>query len=120
MGGLIAANLLLRAGWHVEIFERVGSELAGRGAGIVTHDELFAIIRRAGAIIDDSIGCSTHSRATFDRAGAIVAEMPLAQVLTAWGRLYRLMKDAFPPAQYHFDKTLSGVEQHGDRVVARF
>ncbi len=50
MGGLFAANLLARAGWDVEIFERVGEELAGRGAGIVTHDELFDVhpARRRG------------------------------------------------------------------------
>src|SRR5215208_2565627 len=102
MGGLLAANLLLRAGWDVQIFERVGAELAGRGAGIVTHDELFGVIRRAGAVVDDTIGCATHSRVTFDRTGKAIAEMPLHQILTAWGRLYRLLKDVFPAARYHF------------------
>ena len=77
MGGLFAANLLLRAGWDVELYERVGEELAGRGAGIVTHAELFDVIRRAGAAIDDTIGCATHSRVTLDRTGQIVAEIPL-------------------------------------------
>src|SRR5262249_5764792 len=35
MSGLLAALLLRRAGWDVDVFERVESELAGRGAGIV-------------------------------------------------------------------------------------
>ena len=120
MGGLFVANLLLRAGWDVELYERVGEELAGRGAGIVTHAELFDVIRRAGATIDDTIGCATHSRVTLDRTGRVVAEIPLHQILTAWGRLYRQMKDVFPAARYRFNKSLTRVEQDAARVTAHF
>lgn len=120
LGGLFAANLLARAGWEVEVYERVGAALAERGAGIVTHDELFAAIRRCGALIDESIGCETHSRVTLDRAGEVIAELPLRQTLTAWGRLYRLLKDVFPPECYHFDKSLERVEQDGRGVRAYF
>src|SRR5437762_1230537 len=41
MGGLFTALLLRRAGWDVAVYERNGTDLAGRGAGIVTHPELF-------------------------------------------------------------------------------
>ena len=120
LGGLFAANLLARAGWDVDIFERVGAELAGRGAGIVTHDELFDVIRRMGAVIDDTIGCETHSRVTLDRTGRVIAEMPLHQTLTAWGRLYRLLKDVFPAQRYHCDKSLVRFEQNDAAVTAHF
>ena len=119
-GGLFAANLLARAGWDVEIFERAGEALADRGAGIVTHNELFDAIRRAGAVVDDTIGCATHTRVTLDRAGKIVAEMPLDQILTAWGRLYRLLKDVFPAQNYHFDRAFERVEQDANGVTACF
>ena len=39
MSGLLAALLLRRAAWDVDVFERVESELAGRGAGIVAQTE---------------------------------------------------------------------------------
>lgn len=120
LGGLFAANLLLRAGWDVDVYERVGAALAGRGAGIVTHDELFAALERAGVTIDETIGCETYSRITLDRAGRVIAEMPLRQVLTAWGRLYRLMKDVFPAKRYHFNKSLVRIEQHDAAVTAHF
>jgi len=120
LGGLFAANLLRRAGWEVEVYERVGETLAGRGAGIVTHDELFDAIRRAGAVVDETIGCETHSRATFDRAGRVIAELPLRQILTAWGRLYRLLKDVFPSECYYFNKSLERVEQSDSGVKAHF
>ena len=59
IGGLFAAAALLKAGWDVRVFERVGVELAGRGAGIVTHeplinahnaDELPTIRQRSSAV----------------------------------------------------------------------
>ena len=37
MSGLLAGIMLHRRGWDVDIFERVGSELSGRGAGIVAQ-----------------------------------------------------------------------------------
>ncbi len=120
LGGLFAANLLLRAGWDVEVFERVGEALAGRGAGIVAHDELLHALERAGASVDDTIGCVTGSRVTLGRDGNVVARLPMRQLLTAWGRMYRLLKDAFPATRYHFDKSLESVEQDGDVVDARF
>ena len=119
-GGLFAANLLLRAGWEVEVYERVDEALADRGAGIVTHKELFDAIRRAGATIDETIGCETLSRVTFDTDGRVIAELPMRQILTAWGRLYRLLKDVFPEGNYHFNKSLERVEQDDGRVTAHF
>ncbi len=119
-GGLFAANLLARAGWEVEVFERAGAALADRGAGIVTHDELFDAIRRAGAVVDASIGCETHARVTLDRAGKVVADMPLDQILTAWGRLYRLLKDVFPAQNYHYNRSFERVEQDAKGVTAYF
>jgi 2-polyprenyl-6-methoxyphenol hydroxylase-like FAD-dependent oxidoreductase len=46
--------------------------------------------------------------------------MPLDQILTAWGRLYRLMKDVFPAARYHFNKSLVRVTQNDAAVTAHF
>jgi 2-polyprenyl-6-methoxyphenol hydroxylase-like FAD-dependent oxidoreductase len=120
MGGLFAATLLTRAGWDVQVFERIGEALAGRGAGIVTHDELFDVLRRAGATLDDSIGCETHSRVTLGPDGRIIAEIPLHQTLTAWGRLYRLLKDVLPADRYHYNKSLVRVEQTTREITAHF
>ena len=120
-GGLFAANLLLRAGWEVGVYERVGAALAGRGAGIVTHDELFRAMERSGITIDQTIGVEATSRLTLDRAGNVIGtEYPLRQILTAWGRMYRLLRDAFAAGRYHFDKSLERVEQDDAGVTACF
>ena len=48
MSGLLSALLLRRAGWDVDIYERVESELSGRGAGIVAQQELIERLQGPG------------------------------------------------------------------------
>src|SRR5689334_3816263 len=89
LGGLFTALLLHRAGWGVDVFERIGDELAGRGAGIVTHEELFNVLRRAGIAAEpEALGVAVPGRRVFDQAGHVAGELLLDQVLTRWGRLY--------------------------------
>lgn len=120
MGGLFAANLLLRKGWEVDVYERVADKLSGRGAGIVTHLELFDALARAGVQVDDTLGVTVATRVTFDKGGRIIGEQPYEQILTAWSRLYRGLKDAFPADRYHRGKTLAHIEQDADGASAVF
>ncbi|WP_296947490.1 FAD binding domain-containing protein [uncultured Massilia sp.] len=119
LGGLFAANLLHRAGWRVDVYERVSEELAERGAGVVTHPELFDILALIG--IDDArIGVEVASRLTLSREGEVVGEHPHPQVLTAWGRLYALLRAALPSEHYHNGKQMVGLVQDGEGVVVDF
>lgn len=120
MGGLFAALLLRRAGWDVAVYERYGMELAGRGAGIVTHPELFDVLERAGVDIDAKIGVRVPGRRVLDRMGNIAGELPLEQILTSWGHLYGLLRAALPSADYHHGKNLVRVEERADEVRAHF
>ena len=45
MSGLLSGLMLRRSGWDVDIYERVESELSGRGAGIVAQPELMQRLR---------------------------------------------------------------------------
>src|SRR5258706_13553913 len=121
MAGLFAALLLRRAGWQVDVYERIGAELAGRGASIVTHRQLFDVLAKAG--IDTAaaaLGVSVPGRRVLDRDGRVAGELALPQVLTSWGRLYGMLKDAIPANCYHHGQNLLEVTEHSDRVVARF
>jgi len=40
------------------LFERSGSDLHGRGAGIITHPELFEALGRIGIALDESFGAA--------------------------------------------------------------
>lgn len=121
MAGLFAALLLRRQGWDVDVYERIGTQLASRGAGIVTHRELFDVLGKAG--IDTraaAVGVAVPGRRVLDRTGRIAGELALPQVLTSWGRLYQLLKDAFPAKRYHHGKNLVEATELDDQVVVRF
>lgn len=111
LGGLLAANMLHRAGWDVLVMERAGAALSGRGAGIVTHPELFDCLETAGVTIDDKIGVPVPGRITLGRDGNPIQESALPQILTAWGRLYHLLKTALPAERYCFGAELRAFEQ---------
>ncbi len=120
LGGLLAANMLHRAGWDVHVYERVAEALEGRGAGIVTHPELMTALAMAGVSIDDTIGISVQERVTLNLDGSVQRKQPLPQILTAWGRLYSVLKSAFPKDRYHNGKQLASFAQDEHGVTASF
>ncbi|MDP3317401.1 MAG: FAD binding domain-containing protein [Devosia sp.] len=120
LGGLFAANLLLRAGWDVQVHERVADMLEGRGAGIVTHPELMAALAEAGVRVDESIGVTVQQRVTLARDGSRQGAQPMAQTLTAWARLYSVLKEAFPAQRYHSGRHLQSFSQDAHGVSAVF
>jgi len=120
LGGLFTANLLLQRGWEVEVFEHSGEDLVGRGAGIIPHPELFEALTRIGIPLDDSFGVDIPERVTFDRRGAVIGRLPLRQNLTTWGRLYQLLKAAFPAERYHFGHSFQRLDADSGGVTARF
>jgi 2-polyprenyl-6-methoxyphenol hydroxylase-like FAD-dependent oxidoreductase len=119
MSGLLAALMLRRAGWDVDVFERVESKLAGRGAGIVAQPDLIERLRRLG-IDPTDLGVEITTRKILDASGRFTAEFICPQVLTAWERVYRVLRDAFPPERYHRGKGVRGFEQSERNVVAHF
>lgn len=120
MGGLFAGNMLCRAGWKVDLYERVAGPLSDRGAGIVTHDELLSALELAGARVDEHLGVRIFERATIDRHGNIVASLPYDQILTAWSRLLHVLEEAFPSDHYHRGKVLKYVQQDNNSATAHF
>jgi 2-polyprenyl-6-methoxyphenol hydroxylase-like FAD-dependent oxidoreductase len=80
MAGLFAAALLRRAGWHVQVYERTTSDLFGRGASIVTHDELLQALELSVASLRD-LGISVEERVALGRDGDVVERLPFRQVV---------------------------------------
>ncbi len=119
MSGLLSGLLLRRAGWSVDIYERVDSELSGRGAGIVAQAELIERLRGLGLPTED-LGVQITTRKILDAQGRFTQEYECPQVLTAWERVYRLLRDAFPPQHYHRGRGLARFTQDADKVTAHF
>ena len=119
MSGLFTAAFLRRIGWDVDVFERSGVELVGRGAGITTHPELLEALEKSGAGTRD-LGIEVERRISIDRQGRVIGERPLRPVLTSWDRLQRLLRETIDPAHYHLGHTFARVEQDGHGVRVHF
>lgn len=120
LGGLFAANALRSIGWDALVFERVADDLASRGAGIGTHDELLNALRRLGLPADATLGVEVHTRVCLGRDGGVRHQLRMPQRMSAWARVYRLLKDAFPAGNYRFGMQLESIEQDADGVTAVF
>ena len=120
LGGLFAANALRGIGWDVTVFERVEDDLASRGAGIGIHDDLLPLLARMGLPVDESIGVMGDTRVCLDRGGRVTHQVIRPQLQSSWARVYRLLKDAFPAADYRFGMNLERIEQDAAGVTAIF
>src|SRR5436305_11503941 len=100
MTGLLAALELRQRGWRTDVYERVAEPLAGRGAGIVAQPELKAILRKLGLEADRDLGIEVSTRVMFARDGRVTHRVPIAQTMTAWDRVFHLLKAAFPESDY--------------------
>src|SRR3981081_1969122 len=101
VGGFFIGSMLLGQGGAVEIFERAGSGLQSRGAGIAGHTELTAILKTLGLSSDRPPGIYFSGSGAFDRHGNQLASFDYPQYLTSWSSLFNLLHAAFPHAHYH-------------------
>jgi 2-polyprenyl-6-methoxyphenol hydroxylase-like FAD-dependent oxidoreductase len=111
LGGLMAANMLLRAGHDVQVLEKAASSLDGRGAGIVTHQPLMTAIERCGLTIDGSLGVAVKERVVLARDGAVVEQAHISQVLTSWSRLYAMLSSVFDAKRMLYGTTVVSIQQ---------
>jgi 2-polyprenyl-6-methoxyphenol hydroxylase-like FAD-dependent oxidoreductase len=118
LGGLMAANLLLRAGVEVLVLEKSPVALDGRGAGIVTHPVLIQILADCGATIDRTLGVQVQDRVVLEKEGRTSAKQAYPQILTAWGRLYSMLLQVLPAQKYVLGADVTHVTQTSIGTVA--
>src|ERR1700742_165893 len=119
MSGLLSGLMLRRSGWDVDIYERVESELSGRGAGIVAQPELMQRLRGLG-LETEGLGVHIGTRKILDAQGRLINSIECPQVATAWERVYRLLRDAFPAECYHRGHIFVKFTQTPEAVTAYF
>lgn len=119
LGGLMAANLLHRAGHEVTVLERSSRSLQGRGAGIVTHEGLRQTLRDCGVPVDHTLGVPVASRVVLKADGETECRWEHPQILTSWGRLYALLRAALPERCHRLGSAVSGAQQDEAGVTLR-
>ena len=120
LGGLLAANMLWRAGCDVTVHERIGEELSGRGAGIAAHPEMFDAFARAGVDMNQALGSAVEDRIVLGRDGSVVARHKVRQVMCSWSSLLRLLRAALPEDRYFAGMAFAGAAHLETGVRARF
>lgn len=120
MAGLFSALFLRKAGWQVDIYERVDAELSARGAGIVSHPEMIDSLAALDIHYGDTLGVEIEERRTLGRDGSLLATYRCPQTTTSWNRLYQILRGAFPDRYFHAGKELVSCESKADAAVAHF
>ena len=120
MAGLFAAVSLRAQGWQVAVYERAGEALANRGAGIATHDGLYAAVRAAGIELRDEMGVRSLGRIMLGPDGRVIGTHDMPQLMTSWGLIYRFLRAQISDAEYHNGRALVAIEQGVNSVTAVF
>lgn len=120
LGGLTAAVLLSELGCDVDVFERSGSELLGRGVGIVVHPITVRLLVERRGLDLNAISTATAEWVYLGADGSVLHAEPCAYRFTGWNTLYRALRDAFPAGRYHLGRPLEGFRQEGEAVRAQF
>jgi 2,6-dihydroxypyridine 3-monooxygenase len=100
IGGLCPGLALRgRAGFDVQIYERISGPMETRGAGIVVQGELIDLLRTHGANTLPTTRCRVRRHLSAEGADGRVQRAP--QEFTSWEAIYRTLVDAFPSERYH-------------------
>ncbi|MFM0484809.1 FAD-dependent monooxygenase [Paraburkholderia strydomiana] len=120
IAGLFAAILLDRQGFDVRIYERSGSNLSGRGAGLTGGRELFDAIRSIGCSHVSSLAVVSKRQIILDRQGRVVAEHDAAGARFSWDLLYRTARSKLPEDKYVQNRHVSRVLDGDDTATIVF
>jgi 2-polyprenyl-6-methoxyphenol hydroxylase-like FAD-dependent oxidoreductase len=85
----------------------------------VAQPDLIETLRWIG-IDSTDLGVEITTRKILDSSGLLASESTCPQVLTAWERVYRVLRDAFSPRHYHRGRGVRSFEQTANSVVAHF
>lgn len=119
IGGLTTAVLLRDLGCEVDVYERAGSALEDRGAGIVVlpiTERYFT--ERAGE--DNRVSLELTYWTYVDGDGNVISADPDHYRFSGWSTIYRALLEEFGRERYHFDHEVVDFAAEGEEVTVFF
>lgn len=120
LGGLTTALVLRDAGYDVEVYERSGTPLEGRGAGIVLNPATVRYFTENDTLEVGEISTSTRWVRYMDWDGSIADQHPFSYRFTSYNALYGGLLACFEGYRYHLGEEVVEFDQDADGVTARF
>jgi 2,6-dihydroxypyridine 3-monooxygenase len=121
IGGLTTALRLREVGFEVDIFERTGTYLDGRGSGIVLQPETVRwVVERHSDVRLGDVSTASRWLRYLDPDGGIEHEEQVTWRFTSWTTFYRVLLDDFGRDRYHLGEFAVGIEQSEDSATVRF
>lgn len=120
LGGLTTAVLLLKVGCDVQVFERSGSELTGRGVGIVVHPVTVRFLLERAGLDLAAISTGAERWVYLAADGSVAHAEPCRYRFTAWNTIYAALRAWLPPERYLLGHPLTDLEPAGGCIQARF
>ena len=117
ISGLIIANLLLRSGWKVNVYEQSSRQLSDRGAGIVCHPKMIKTFSKLGINMPE-LGTWVEKRVYVSRDNETNRNFDYPQLVVSWNNIYSALLDKFPREHYHLGKTLNDVTTQSNHIRA--
>lgn len=104
IGGLTAALRLREVGFDVDLYERTGTFLDGRGSGIVLQpDTVRWVVERHSDVRLNDVSTVSRCLRYLARDGGVEHEEEMTWRFTSWTTFYRVLLDDFGRDRYHLE-----------------
>jgi len=120
IGGLSTALLLRDLGLEVTVYERSGTELEQRGAGIGFLPTSYRYLVERAHVNLDEISTSTTRIRYLDRMGTVIYEQPQPYRFTSWNTIYRSLLRCFGRERYRLGHEMVNLQQRDRKVQVAF
>ena len=119
IGGLTAALVLRDLGCEVDVFERSGTALEARGAGIGLHPMTTRYFTESSALDAAMVEIELPWLQFLAPGGERIYQERMSYRFSSWNTIYRGLVQCFEETRYHLGCEVAGFDQDDHAVTAR-
>ena len=119
IGGLTAALVLRDLGCEVDVYERTGTALQARGAGIATHPTTTRYFEESSELDASLVEIELPWLQFLSAGGELVYQERMNYRFSSWTTVYRGLMGAFDEHRYHLASEMVDFDQDERGVTIR-